>query len=163
MKYALFLLALIVGSVSGTVLVGVRVRGSTEVDVVSGDYVMADGIEATCDPCVMDNLYKRCVEDPAVARGAVVAARRGLRDDRRLCPSACTSGQYYTGVGSWCYTLHFDCLRRLTLAEEHSERVLVVLSELQDAALVCYQEKTVEFPCLGVAGDIAVEVSIVSV
>jgi hypothetical protein len=153
MKYALFLLALIVGSVSGTVLEVAAVTGIAQ--VVNGAFVTdAGGNGATCDPCVMANLYKRCVENPAVARG-FLEERRELRGDRRLCPTVCP-GSGYNGPGSWCYTMGCS-LRRLTFADEHSERSLVVVDELQQAALVCYQEKAVEFPCLGVASVISVD------
>jgi hypothetical protein len=160
MKYALFLLALIVGSVSGIHLEA-TVTGSTEVNS-NGEIVMdaTTGLEETCGKCVMEKLYERCVENKAVARG--FHERRELRDDRRLCPTVCQGQSYWRG--HWCWVK--GCRRRLTLADEHSERSLVdtaaVVSELQQAAQICYEEKAEDFPCLGAAGEISVEVFYVS-
>jgi hypothetical protein len=36
------------------------------------------------------------------------------------------------------------------------------VSELQQAAQICYEEKAEDFPCLGAAGEISVEVFYVS-
>jgi hypothetical protein len=151
MKYALFLLALILGSVSGIHLEDATVTGSTE--VVNGAYVLDGTNEATCSDCLMNNLYKRCVEDPAVARGFAVQ-RRELRGNRRLCPSYCPAQRFR---GQWCW-YKCDTRRRLKFADEDSERSLVVVDELQQAALVCYQEKAEDplFACLGVASGISV-------
>jgi hypothetical protein len=162
MKYALFLLALIVGSVSGIDSLQARVTGSSQLDAAG---IAIDdpstGYGTSCDSCTMDNLYKRCVEDTAIARGAVLEAeRRELRGNRLLCPSVCTAQYLYRG--HWCW--YRGCHRRLTLADEISERSLLlassVLSEIQDAAQLCYEEKTADpmFACLGAKEDLNVTV-----
>jgi hypothetical protein len=102
MKYALFLLALVVSSVSGIDSLEARVTGSSQLDAFG--MAMEDastGYGAICDPCLMANLYKRCVVDPAVARGAVLEGRRELmRGSRRLCPTFCTP--QYLKRGDYC-------------------------------------------------------------
>lgn len=68
------MLAVIVGTVFGTDELGAVITGYTDLDE-----------EMFCGECVMDTLYKRCVEDKAEARG-MLEERRELRGDRRLCP-----------------------------------------------------------------------------
>jgi hypothetical protein len=162
MKYTLFLLALVVGSVVGIDEFNAMVTGDFELNLAGHPVRNAgsDG-EVTCAPCVMNALFDRCVLAPAVARGAVLdtgTSRRELRGNRRLCPSYCPAQRY---VGQWCW-VKCGGGRRLTFADEvSSERSLFEASdliELQIAAQKCYQERAVNFPCLGLASDIEVTV-----
>jgi hypothetical protein len=127
MKYALFLLALIVGSVTaGFDTLEVYVTGSFEKDASGNTTVGHAGNTPTCSECLLDKLYERCVEDKAVARGAVLEKqRRELRGSRDLFTCSVCNGR--GGVrGSWCWVI-CGVRRRLTLADEHSERSLVVV------------------------------------
>jgi hypothetical protein len=164
MKYALFLLALVVGSASGVDILDAIVMGKFEVvnGVTLGDSdVNTAGNQGSCGDCLMDGLYKRCVEDKAVARGAVVStlpSRRELRGDRNLYSCSVCTGRMT--MGSWCWVKCGQRRRRLSFSDEHSSKrsLAVLLSELEDAALVCYKEKAAEFPCLGVADGLTIEV-----
>jgi hypothetical protein len=146
MRYAFFLLGLIVGTVLGDDI-DARITGVT-----------AD--EHSCSLPVLDALYDECVVDTAVALGASFARRLELRGSRDLqsC-SICPPPPYPRG--HWCYVKCNQGTRRLTLASEHPDRRLVNQGQIQGAARTCYQQKAAMpyYQCLGIADDIKVKVS----
>jgi hypothetical protein len=169
MKYSLFLLALVLGSAVGIDVFEANVWGASASGLGGAlGYVPAEGDTdfpgGTCDTCIMNGLFERCVNNKAVARGAVLTppstARRELRGNRRLCPSYCPERRY---VGQWCW-VKCGGGRRLTFADEvSSERSLFESSDLlevQTAAQKCYEEAAAkeEFSCLGAKEAIAVKV-----
>jgi hypothetical protein len=119
------LLAVIVGTVFGTDELGAVITGYTDLDE-----------EMFCGECVMDTLYKRCVEDKAVAQGALFSRRLELRGNRDLI--SCSVCPQNPPRGHWCY-VKCGRRRRLTFTDERTERFLVEKELLQQAAQNCYE------------------------
>lgn len=180
MRSALFLLALIVGTVLGGEI-NVKVTGYTDPDEYLPGEKWPDE-NMPCDADALEYLYGECVVNTALKLGASFDRRLGLRGGRDLavcdvCPYAAS-----TLRGHWCY---YRCGvgRRLTLANEHPNGPLpdhgqirrltdtnvdvdggVSLGEVNHcrftaAATKCYQKKAKqEYQCLGNPGDLKVQV-----
>jgi hypothetical protein len=129
MKYSLFLLAAIVGTVFGKNELGAEIQG-----------FKADS--EFCSNDVMDELYELCVEIPALDFGAVLTRRLTLRGDRHLSCSLCPPDPLR---GQWCYVKCSSRRRRLTAPDDN-----VVKGQIQKAANDCFDEKAQEPAYAGV-------------
>jgi hypothetical protein len=151
MKYILFLLAAMFGTVDG-VDIGAKIRGVTSM----GESCSAE------DELV---LYKECVEDVAVSKGIDLSRRLELRGNRELqtgsmcgrCCDGCPDCNCYPR-GTWCFT-YCSTGRRLTVADEeaHTERFLLALGLIQQEANECLDNHILDYPCLGDPKDLTVK------
>jgi hypothetical protein len=147
MKYTLFLLAAMVGTVLGT-HIQAEIFGVTT-------------IGEPCSEAVDQFLFKECVEDEATKLGIDFTARRlELRGDRELsyC-SACPSGYYPRG--HWCFTRCGG--RRLSVDDESAhdtERRLCSQGKLKYEALQCLVDKLEGggYECLGNSDDLKIKI-----
>jgi hypothetical protein len=146
MRYAVFLLAALVGAVCGAEL-GAEIQGVTT-------------NESYCTEEEEQILYQECVEDVAVSMGVVLSRRLELRGNRELqgfC-SGCGSGSYPRG--HWCFVM-CSARRRLTVADEHvhSDRFLVAKGQIQQAANACLDQKIEEgYDCLGNPANLRIKI-----
>jgi hypothetical protein len=156
MKYILFLLAAMVGAVSGHEI-GMTVTGAT---TYGGE---------RCSVADQQVLYEECVVDLAVALGWDFGHHRQLelRGNRELldcggCCDYCFSHGYDTCActpkGHYCFT---NCQsRRLTIADElvNTETFLFSVGTLEQAANKCLDDaSTHDYPCLGDPNDITIQ------
>jgi hypothetical protein len=146
MKYALFLLAVIVGTVFGIDELGAKIVG-----------YKADG--KFCSDADMDFLYEECVVDKALIRGAKLGPRRlelrGSNRDRQLSCSKCPDNP---PRGTWCFV---KCSRRrLTFTDEHPEKALVTKGLIEKDANICYDKKAEDprYACLGDKNQIRIRI-----
>jgi hypothetical protein len=159
MKYALLLLAAMVGAVSGHE-VGVKVKGNTP-------------FGESCSVADHEVLYEKCVVDVAVALG-FEGRRLELRGSRELQTTGSTCTTCCDNVpeghpcldngcpscypyGHWCYT--YCDARRLTVADD-TERFLYTKGQMLKAANECYDDSISQYPCLGNKKDITVQLYI---
>jgi hypothetical protein len=154
MKSTLFLLAAIFSNVDG-VDIGAKIRGVTSMG-------------ESCSEADEMVLYKECVEDVAVSMGVDLSRKLELRGNRELqstgnkcgvcCdPQNCPDCNCYPR-GTWCFT-YCSTGRRLTVADEesHTERFLLALGLIQQAANDCFDNHIPEYPCLGDPKDLTVK------
>jgi hypothetical protein len=147
MRYAFFLLGLIVGTVLGDEI-DVRITGISYTDD-----------EKPCSMTDLETLYDECVVKEAVLFGASFERRLELRGSRDL--QSCSVCPPHPPKGHWCWWKCGYGNRRLTLVDEHPDRRLVNQGKIQVAARNCYEEKAAmpEYQCLGIADDIKLKVS----
>jgi hypothetical protein len=146
MKYTLFLLVALVGSVCGAEL-GAEIRGVTD----SGIYCTTEEEQV---------LYTECVEDVAESLGLVLSRRLELSGNRELghC-SGCNAGVAYPR-GHWCFVM-CSARRRLEVPDEHAhtDRILVAKGQIQQGANACLDQKIEEgYTCLGNPGDLRIKI-----
>jgi hypothetical protein len=149
MRYAFFVLGLIVGIVLGD-KIDVRITGISYIDD-----------DKPCSITDLETLYDECVVKKAVLLGASFERRLELRGSRDL--QSCSVCPPNPPKGHWCWVKCGYGKRRLTLADEHPDRRLANQGRIQIAARNCYEEKAAmtEYQCLGIADDIKIKVSFI--
>jgi hypothetical protein len=155
MKYTLFLLAAVIGSVSGVELFW-NVLGRTTI----GEPCSAEAEEL---------FYEECLEDVAISMG-VNLSRLELEGNRDLqsqksvcsggcCPENCSNCNCYP-KGTYCWT---KCSkdRRLIITEEqaHTASFLVATGQIQSKVRECLHRKVSEgYTCIGNPEDVTMEI-----
>jgi hypothetical protein len=158
MKYALFLLAAMLGAVCGAEI-GWNV----------------EGVVTTEEPCleaVQDFLYEECVQEVAILMDINLDRRLELRGNRELyqanacskCCSRCNSGDCGCAPrGTYCFT---KCSHRrliVTDAQAHTASFLIATGQLQEKVDVCLYKKIEEgYTCLGNPEDLKVKIYLLS-
>jgi hypothetical protein len=154
MKYSLFLLAVMVGTVCGAEL-GARIEGVT----LSGPFCTAEQ---------QDELYEECVVDMFVSMGGVLDRRLDLRGGARILPHCSQCTEQMSGArGHWCFYHCGGNNRRLTIADAlvSKGQLLTIVGELvskgqlEQAAYACLVPKIEDdYECLGNPEDLKVKI-----
>jgi hypothetical protein len=140
MKYALFLLAVVVGTAFGKNELGAEIQGYNK------------KAAEICSTDVMDELYELCVETPALELGAELTRHLTLRGNRDLIPcSLCLPNPH---MGQWCY-VKCGGRRRLAVPDDHVNK-----GQIQKAANNCFDEKAQDptYACLGDKSKIKIKI-----